>query len=244
MITNYFDVFFVEEYAFPKKIGKVDIQSIRNLDLKSLKNGGSDSKFSERFRSMIDKKNNKYFHYIREFIIPIEDKSRWLKILNELGLSNTKYVNRQFFKLDYLFKYTGIAVEIDSSLHDSTYDSARDIYLELTYGIKTVRIFENVSREDIDKLEEISKKIIKSKAIPESIIRLDVNQVKSVFDIINRDIELGTSEFYKVTTVNISKNNFISRYCKVYSTEDTYQFFLQEFEKHFIEYYNKNIHWL
>ena len=43
---------------------------------------------------------------------------------------------------DYLFPDYNFIVEIDSELHDSNYDIARDNYIVFSFGVSTLRLFE------------------------------------------------------------------------------------------------------
>ena len=252
MINKIFeDVFFVEEYAFPKKIGLVDIQSIRDIAMKSIEDGGSDSQYSMNFRNRIDgvtfnSRDARPFHYIREFIVPITNKERWLRILYNFGLSGaSKYTKQEFFKLDYFFKYTGLAVEIDSNLHDSTYDAARDEYLRTTYGLETIRIFGFSKDSDIDNFKEHSLKIFNNKTVKEAtfIMSRELYAVESYYNVIITLIENSYNNFYKEFVITLSKKDFYEQFGK-YALPDWYEGFVYGFERTFKEKYNKIIKWV
>lgn len=252
MINKTFeDVFFVEEYAFPKRIGLVDIQSIRNLAMKSIEEGGSDSQYSMNFRNRLDSivpsfDDSRPFHYIREFIVPIINKERWLRILYSFGLSGvSKYVNTEFFKLDYFFKYTGLAVEIDSNFHNKYYDAARDEYLRTTYGLETIRIQGFSKDSDIRSFKDYSLKIFNKKDVKEStfIMSRELYAVESYYNIINTLIENSYNNFYKEFIITLSKKDFYDKFGK-FSLPDCYEGFVYGFERTFREKYNKVIKWI
>lgn len=248
---NFENIFFVEEYAFPKKIGLVDIQSIRNIAMKSIEDGGSDSQYSMNFRYRIDNvifssDEKRPFYYIREFIIPITNKERWLRILYDFGLSGvSKYTRQEFFKLDYFFKYTGLAVEIDSNLHDSTYDAARDEYLRTTYGLETIRIQGFSKDSDLERFKNRSLKIFNKKDVKEStfIMSRELYAVEGCYNIINTLIESNYNNFYKEFTITLSKKDFYDKFGK-FSSPDCYEGFVYGFERTFREKYNKIIKWI
>jgi hypothetical protein len=248
---NFENIFFVEEYAFPKRIGLIDIQSIRNLAMKSIEEGGSDSQYSMNFRNRLDSivpsfDDSRPFYYIREFIVPITNKERWLRILYSFGLSGvSKYTRQEFFKLDYFFKYTGLAVEIDSNLHDSIYDAARDEYLRTTYGLETIRIQGFSKDSDIRSFKDHSLKIFNNKTVKEStfIMSRELYAVESYYNVINTLIENNYNNFYKEFVITLSKKDFYEKFGK-YSLPDCYEGFVYGFERTFKEKYNKIIKWI
>ena len=249
---NFENIFFVEEYAFPKKIGLVNIQSIRDIAMKSIEDGGSDSQYSIDFRNRIDNvifssNEKRPFHYIREFIVPITNKERWLRILYSFGLSGvSNYVNTTFFKLDYFFKYTGLAVEIDSkTFHNKYYDAARDEYLRTTYGLETIRIQGFSKDSDLEHFKNHSLKIFNKKAVKEStfIMSRELCAVESYYNVINTLIENNYNNFYKEFVITLSKKDFYEQFGK-YALPDCYEGFVYGFERTFKEKYNKIIKWI
>lgn len=98
-------------------------------------------------RDSVDKSMKKYFEFIQEFPVPIEDLNLWNNLLLREGLSltdNSEFFNRRFFLLDFLLYYPGIVVEVDSDFHDHKqrrlYDQVRDKYLKIKYGLETYRV--------------------------------------------------------------------------------------------------------
>lgn len=250
MLDIFKEIFFEEEYQFPRHIGTSDILFYRNKVLESIEKGGSDSKFSRDFRSKLwNKVYNSYdkrpFQYIREFIIEITDKDRWLRILREFGLSgNKKYTDTAFFSLDYFFKYTGLVVEIDSSLHDKYYDAARDEYLRITYGLEIIRIFESPKDSDIENFKDRSFEIFNNKVNKSSIVSIFERQVSNkIYDIINRMIEIGYINFYKSKEIILNKEDFYKKYGNN-SDLSSFNSFVLEFEENFRRLYFKTIKWI
>ena len=129
-----------------------DYINVKDLIKKSKRKGNS--KYVRAFKRDLEEivkcikdKNQIYFSYIQEFLIPIEDIDLWEDLLYKEGLnpnSNTEFFNRRFFLLDFFFYYPGFIVEIDSDYHNpqerKRYDSARDKYIFIKYGLETYRI--------------------------------------------------------------------------------------------------------
>jgi very-short-patch-repair endonuclease len=250
MSKRFKQIFTEDDYQFPKYIGSADVQSYRNDDLKSIEDGGLDSQFSRDFRNKLcDKTFNssiaddiRPFFYIREFPIEITDRDRWLRILKSFDLINTKYVNQEFFKLDYFFKHTGLVVEIDSNFHNKKYDAARDEYLKITYGLETLRIFESPRDSDIENFIEYSLDIFNNKYAKDSIVDMSMQLTSSIFNFINIELELTYTNFYSVNKVVLCKDYFLKRYFKL-SSFSSQNVFLQNFENIFMGTYNKSIEW-
>lgn len=238
------ETFILDDYIYPKYIDKINLEEIRNRDLQGL-----DSSYSKNFRESIkairkSSRNKKFwYNYIQEFPIVITDTIRWRKILIEFGITDRKYFHRRYFKLDYFFPTTGIAVEIDSSLHNRIYDKARDLYIKETFGIETIRFEEN--QQDLELLKQRSNEIIKDKISSgfseESKITLDFFQEQlDTKTILFRDIEIGYENFYISDEIILEKNY----YCNKYSDPDVYDIFIKEFEDSFYEQYHKTIKWI
>lgn len=250
MLDIFKDIFIEEEYQFPRHIGVSDILFYRNKVLESIEKGGSDSKFSRNFRKKLwdrviyDLYDKRPFKFIREFIIEITDKDRWLRILKEFGLSgNKKYTDTAFFSLDYFFKYTGLVVEIDSNLHDKYYDAARDEYLRITYGLEIIRIFEFPKDSDIENFINRSLEIFNNKVSKSSIVSIFERRVSNrVYDIINNIIEIGYINFYKSKEIIINKEDFYRKYGNN-SDLSSFNSFVLEFEENFRRLYFKTIKW-
>lgn len=249
--TLFGNLFYIDEYPIPKRIGSIDVQLSREKALKSTQNGGSDSKYSLEFRHQIDglkyySSNDKPFYYIREFPIPIINKERWVRILKDFGLTNFKHVNKNFFKLDYFFKYSGIVVEIDSyNFHDRVLDAARDEYLRITYGLETIRILGFPKDLDMERFKDRSLEIFNNKTVKEHIFLLTERRaIEEAFNIINRLIEMNYPNFYKLKEIKLDKKDFYKKFNKLCPILEFYEIFIQDFEKTFVEIYNKTIKWV
>jgi very-short-patch-repair endonuclease len=251
MLDIFKEVFIEEEYQFPRHIGTSDILFYRNKVLESIEKGGSDSKFSRDFRKKLwdrlvyDLYDKRPFKFIREFPIEITDKDRWLRILKEFGLSgNKKYTDTAFFSLDYFFKYTGLVVEIDSSLHDKIYDAARDEYLRITYGLETIRI-QGFSKDlDIENFIGRSLEIFNNKVKKSSIVSIFERRVSNkTCDIINNIIEIGYINFYKSREIVLNREDFYRKYGNN-SDLSSFNSFVLEFEENFRRLYFKTIKWI
>jgi very-short-patch-repair endonuclease len=248
MLKRFKEIFTVDDYQFPKYIGPADVQFYRNKDLKSIEKGGLDSRFSRDFRNKLCDKTSSIidtrpFSHIREFPIEIIDRDRWLRILKNFGLTDDRYINKSFFKLDYFFKYTGLIVEIDSeTFHNKKYDAARDEYLKITYGLETLRIFESPRDSDIENFIEYSLDIFNNKFAKDSIVDMSMQLTSSIFNFINIELELTYTNFYSVNKVVLCKDYFLKRYFKL-SSFSSQNVFLQNFENIFMGTYNKSIEW-
>ena len=248
MLDIFKEVFFEEEYQFPRHIGTSDILFYRNKVLESIEKGGSDSKFSRNFRSKLkvyDSYDIRPFKYVREFIIEITDKDRWLRILKEFGLSgNKKYTDTAFFSLDYFFKYTGLVVEIDSNLHDKYYDAARDEYLRITYGLETIRILGFPKDSDIENFIGHSLEIFNNKVSKSSTVSIFERRVPNkTYDIINNMIEIGYINFYRSREIILNRGDFYKKYGNN-SDLSSFNSFVLEFEENFRRLYFKTIKWI
>lgn len=250
---NFVEIFTVDDYQFPKYIGSADVQSYRDEDLKSIEDGGLDSQFSRDFRNKLSDKilNNpiiidtRPFLYIMEFPVKIENKERWRKILKDFGLTDAKYARQTYFKLDYFFKHLGLVVEIDSNFHNKKYDAARDEYLKITYGLKTIRIFESPKDSDIENFIKCSLEIIKNKKSKNSIFIMRERRVEEyIFDFINKSIEMTYPNFHVQNEISIYKRDFYRNYYNIYPVPELFNSFIQTFEENFKKFYDKSINWI
>ena len=250
---NFVEIFTVDDYQFPKYIGSADIQSYRDDDLKSIEDGGLDSQFSRDFRNRIDNIVNysaddtRPFLYVREFPVKIENKERWRKILKDFGLTDARYARQTYFKLDYFFKHTGLVVEIDSNFHNSkkAFDAARDEYLKITYGLRTIRIFESPTDLDIENFIKCSLEIFKNKKSKNSIFIMRERRVKEyIFDFINKSIEMTYPNFHVQNEISIYKRDFYRNYYNIYPVPELFGSFIQTFEENFKKFYDKSINWI
>lgn len=130
--------FKIRNFTIPKNIitvkGKlIDLEDNRK---KNLKQG---SKWSPNFKELLDTEYN-YVDYIRVFIFLIRDRMLWERICWKYNIE--KNINTNYFIVDYFLHEYNFVVEIDSKLHNVDYDRARDEYLMIEYGIKTLRFYE------------------------------------------------------------------------------------------------------
>ena len=131
--------FRIDDYIVPKFIENIngypiDIQDNRN---NALRQG---SAWSPKFRSMLQ---NTYpdLRFVREFPFVIDDRKYWESLCDEFDLTDEER-RRYYFIVDYLFPDYNFIVEIDSDLHKTDYDKARDNYILFSYQIPTLRLFE------------------------------------------------------------------------------------------------------
>lgn len=66
----------------------------------------------------------------------------WKQYCLSHNVTDPDELDRNYFLADYFFPDYNLIVEIDSNLHDEWYDSARDDYVNIVYGIHVMRLFE------------------------------------------------------------------------------------------------------
>ena len=135
--------FKVNNFYLPKKIvtsnkNKISLERNRRKLLKQ-----ANSPYS---RKMKDWLNEGGFNYVQEFIIIVENKDLWNDIINTYDFTDEereKYKSMNYFSLDFLLLNSLTCIEIDSNYHNNKklLDQARDVYIELYYEIKTIRLF-------------------------------------------------------------------------------------------------------
>lgn len=147
--NNQIYCFRIEDYILPKYInqGLTNLEKARNQELQSKKSSfvkNFELSLKTEISKSLPKKNKElYLRNIPEFIIPIENKELWRDLLKLNGVESTNAAwNVKYFKLDYLFPYLDLCVEIDSNFHfpKIKYDRARDMYLSNMYRMKTTRL--------------------------------------------------------------------------------------------------------
>lgn len=131
--------FRVDNYIVPKFIENmngypIDIQGNRK---NALKQG---SAWSPKFRDMLQS-TYPDLKFTREFPFVIDDRKYWQSLCKEFNLTEEEK-RRNYFITDYLFTDYNFIVEIDSSLHKTDYDKARENYILFSYQIPTLRLFE------------------------------------------------------------------------------------------------------
>lgn len=148
--SNYYTLNIDNIYKIPKFIhtinnNQINLENIRNTMINSDKSTYEPEfiKYVDKLKEKADKRKVLY-NYLREFPIIIENRELWKDILNNLNILEDKYINTNYFLLDFFFYESDLIVEIDSNYHNGRelYDKARDIYIKETFGIDTLRFFE------------------------------------------------------------------------------------------------------
>lgn len=131
--------FRVGNYIVPKYMNTINECEI-NLLVNRNKNLRQGSRWSPYFRMMLtDCYPN--LDYLREFPFLIENRKYWEKLCDEYELDE-ECRNRNYFIVDFIFPEQNFIVEIDSQLHKTNYDIARDNYILFLYQVPTLRLFE------------------------------------------------------------------------------------------------------
>lgn len=89
---------------------------------------------------------NRYYpnlNYCREVPLIIEDRNLWRNfcVIEDVDCT-PEILDRNYFLADYIFPEYNLMVEIDSDLHITEYDNARDDYVKSTWGFNILRFFE------------------------------------------------------------------------------------------------------
>lgn len=168
--SNYYTLNIDNIYKIPKFIhtinnNQINLENIRNTMINSDKSTYEPEfiKYVDKLKEKADKRKVLY-NYLREFPIIIENRELWKDILNNLNILEDKYINTNYFLLDFFFYESDLIVEIDSNYHNGRklYDKARDIYIKETFGIDTLRFFEyGKNNIDIDIYSSLFNKSIK-----------------------------------------------------------------------------------
>lgn len=111
-----------------------------DLEQNRLQNLLQGSAWSPNFKNFLDTRY-KSIKYIREFPIIIKNRDLWESLCVKHNLEEDK-LGSNYFLADYFIKDYNLIVEIDSQLHEESYDKARDEYIEIEYGLLTLRFFE------------------------------------------------------------------------------------------------------
>lgn len=121
-------------YIWPTGVKKViRLQEHRDYLLKE-----KDSEISRNFRSDLT-----WLHgdvkFDREIPVVIDNRPLWDSLCDKYNVPDEKRMTH-YFMLDYLFPTHRLIVEIDgSAYHIPEYDKARDAYVKIEHGLKTVR---------------------------------------------------------------------------------------------------------
>lgn len=132
--------FSVGQYEFPKMLETnkgldIDLEDNREA---SLLQG---SKWSPNFREALDSEFPGVI-YLREFPLLVRNMKAWKQYCLNHSVTDPDKLGRNYFLADYFFLDYNLIVEIDSNIHDEWYDSARDDYVNIVYGIHVMRLFE------------------------------------------------------------------------------------------------------
>ena len=79
---------------------------------------------------------------LREFPLLVRNMKAWKQYCLNHSVTDPDKLGRNYFLADYFFPDYNLIVEIDSNIHDEWYDSARDDYVNIVYGIHVMRLFE------------------------------------------------------------------------------------------------------
>ena len=132
--------FNVGQYGFPKMLETnkgfdIDLEDNRK---KSLNQG---SNWSPNFKKVLDSEF-KGVKYHREFPLIVRNMKAWEHYSMNHNVTDPDKLGRNYFLADYFFPDHNLIVEIDSDMHDQWYDSARDDYVNIVYGLHVMRLFE------------------------------------------------------------------------------------------------------
>ena len=154
--------FRIDNYIVPKFIENmneypIDIQKNRN---NALIQG---SAWSPKFRGMLQS-TYPDLRFVREFPFVIDNREYWENLCDEFNLTEEDK-RRNYFFTDYLFTDYNFIVEIDSSLHKTDYDKARDNYILFSYQIPNLRLFEfgRDDNSDLYLIDEFHVELLKMK---------------------------------------------------------------------------------
>ena len=142
---NWDYAFRVGNYIVPKFMNTVNGNEI-NLLVNRYKNLRQGSSWSPYFREML-KDCYPDLAPLREFPFLIEHRKYWEKLCEEYELDEDCR-DRNYFIVDFIFPEQNFIVEIDSQIHKTNYDLARDNYILFLYQVPTLRLFEFGKEED------------------------------------------------------------------------------------------------
>lgn len=142
---NWDYAFRVGNYIVPKFMNSVNGCEI-NLLVNRYKNLRQGSSWSPYFREML---TDCYpdLAPLREFPFLTEHRKYWEKLCEEYELDEDCR-DRNYFIVDFIFPEQNFIVEIDSQIHKTNYDLARDNYILFLYQVPTLRLFEFGKEED------------------------------------------------------------------------------------------------
>lgn len=132
--------FCIGQYEFPKKLETIsgNLIDLENNRKDNLLQG---SKWSPNFKKVLDSEF-RGVRYHREFPLLVRDFKAWKHYSLNHNVTDPDKLDRNYFLADYFFPDHNLVVEIDSDMHDPWYDSARDDYMNVVYGLQVMRLYE------------------------------------------------------------------------------------------------------
>lgn len=132
--------FCIGQYEFPKKLETIsgNLIDLENNRKDNLLQG---SNWSPNFKKVLDSEF-RGVRYHREFPLLVRDLKAWKHYSLNHNVTDPDKLDRNYFLADYFFPDHNLVVEIDSNMHDPWYDSARDDYMNIVYGLQVMRFFE------------------------------------------------------------------------------------------------------
>lgn len=132
--------FSVGQYEFPKKLETVNGNFI-DLEDNRKKNLLQESNWSPNFKAVLDSEF-RGVKYHMEFPLLVRNLKAWRYYSLNHNVTDPDKLDRNYFLADYFFPDHNLVVEIDSDMHDPWYDSARDEYMNVVYGLQVMRLYE------------------------------------------------------------------------------------------------------
>jgi len=132
--------FYIGRYEFPKKLETINGNFI-DLEDNRKKNLLQGSNWSPNFKAVLDSEF-RGVKYHREFPLIVRNLKAWRHYSLNHNVTDPDKLDRNYFLADYFFPDHNLVVEIDSDMHDPWYDSARDDYMNVVYGLQVIRLYE------------------------------------------------------------------------------------------------------
>ena len=132
--------FYIGQYEFPKKLETISGNFI-DLEDNRKKNLLQGSNWSLNFKAVLDSEF-RGVKYHREFPLIVRNLKAWRHYSLNHNVTDPDKLDRNYFLADYFFPDHNLVVEIDSDMHDPWYDSARDDYMNVVYGLQVIRLYE------------------------------------------------------------------------------------------------------
>ena len=132
--------FYIGQYEFPKKLETINGNFI-DLEYNRKKNLLQGSNWSPNFKAVLDSEF-RGVKYHREFPLIVRNLKAWRHYSLNHNVTDPDKLDRNYFLADYFFPDHNLVVEIDSDMHDPWYDSARDDYMNVVYGLQVIRLYE------------------------------------------------------------------------------------------------------